>query len=349
MTNANGTCILSHTYFCMEEGRCPRNDHWPYQPRPRPHHRETWQKFVDTLCNVPTLHLKTPLGIWYCPPSNRWQAYYDSSLQVILIQQHHQWHHYPTYNKYRRFWIIPRNQCSIDNTPPHGLQNLQPIDIIKTTQNYYKVTIPIPITTTITRPPNITLWHQYSATLTSWDKQIVQATTPDLPQLLSRISTNNENWIAVHDGSYYNNQGSYAWTIQHHTNKIISGKGQVSGNPITSFRAELHGLVAWHCCLFHLTNFYDIMAKITIQPYSDNTKVVEYHQHILNNTLPKVSFFDDHDYFLQLQLYQQKLNHRGIHILPTKKVTYQKHSKEADHPIEILLLQQMDNLSLIHI
>ena len=114
----------------------------------------------------------------------------------------------------------------------------------------------------------------------------------------------------------------------------------MTGNPLTSFRAELHGLVAWQCCLFHLTQFYDIKAKITIQPYSDNTKVIDYHHHIINNTLPRDPYFDDHDYFSQLQ---QELKQREVTILLTNKVNCAKDTKEVDQPIEVVLLNQMDN------
>ena len=68
LTNAAGTQILSSIYFCMEEGRLSSTDHWPYQPRPGPHHRATWQKYMDTLCLKPTLELKTTLGRWQITP-----------------------------------------------------------------------------------------------------------------------------------------------------------------------------------------------------------------------------------------------------------------------------------------
>ena len=140
ITNAYGTELLSSSYFCMEEGRVTDNTLWPYQPRPEPHHRTKWQKFLDYLCHAPTLQLKQPLGIWYKQPLHRWTAYYDPQLQSVMILDQNEWQHYTTVNKYRRHWIIPRNQVSIDTTHPSQILQCQPMDLLRSTSTYYKVT-----------------------------------------------------------------------------------------------------------------------------------------------------------------------------------------------------------------
>ena len=117
----------------------------------------------------------------------------------------------------------------------------------------------------------------------------------------------------------------------------------MTGNPITSFRSEIQGLLAWHCCMFHLTQFYDIKASITIQPYSENKKVIEYHHHITQQTIPNYPFFDDHDYFLQLQVYQKELATRGITILSTKKVKCSTRKLDDEILLEESLIRLMDD------
>ena len=91
VTNAFGTELLSSSYFCMEEGQGKESTMWPYQPRPGNHHRKIWQKFLDQLCQIPTLQLKQPLGIWYDRSLNRWNAYYDPQLQSVLVCDQNGW------------------------------------------------------------------------------------------------------------------------------------------------------------------------------------------------------------------------------------------------------------------
>ena len=144
LTNASGTSVTSMIYFCMEEGRKTNEEYWPYQPRPGPYHREKWQQFLNTLCKTPTLHLKVPLGMWLRSPPKCWEAYYDPMLGIVLILHNHKWQHYGHYIRERRHWRVPQSQPSIDHTPPDQLQDLQPVDIIRTTVTHFTITIPIP-------------------------------------------------------------------------------------------------------------------------------------------------------------------------------------------------------------
>ena len=80
----------------MEEGICPSSELWPHQPRPGTLHRETWQKFLDQYCHIPTLKLKTPLGQWKEPIPFRWQAYYDCQMQAAVVKTDCNWKHYNT-------------------------------------------------------------------------------------------------------------------------------------------------------------------------------------------------------------------------------------------------------------
>ena len=94
LTNARGDSILPSVYFCMEEGRLRTSMLWPHQPRPGPRHRTKWQQFIDMLCTVPTYMLNRPLGMWIKPSKRKWDAYYDPTLNTVLILQNNQWYHY---------------------------------------------------------------------------------------------------------------------------------------------------------------------------------------------------------------------------------------------------------------
>ena len=104
----------------------------------------------------------------------------------------------------------------------------------------------------------------------------------------------------------------------------MEGQGMAPGNPTSAFRAELFGLVAWHCGLYHIFEYYGLSSDITIQPYSDNTKLIVYHQHIINNTVPTDAYIDDYDIFKLLQHYHQKLHPHVFNIALVKKYRFEK-------------------------
>jgi len=70
--------------------------------------------------------------------------------------------------------------------------------------------------------------------------------------------------------------------------------------------------------------------------------VIDYHNHIIQQSLPLTTFFDDHDYFIQLQFYQQELAARGIQILVAKKVACSHTQDEEEITLEESLIRLMD-------
>ena len=101
ITNAQGTLIFSHMYFCMEQGQLHSDKLWPKQPQLGPRHRAKWQKFLDQFCNILSLVLRQSLGQWIKSPPKRWEAYYDPSLCTVLIQRSNRWIHYSEIQKGR--------------------------------------------------------------------------------------------------------------------------------------------------------------------------------------------------------------------------------------------------------
>ena len=340
ITNASGTEILSDKYFCMEQQNS--NILWPYQPRPGPQSRDKWQRFIDHLCFVPTLQLKTPLGLWLRRPSYRWQAYYDNTLQTVAIYDNYKWSHYQIINKHCRHWMIPRDQLVLDNTDPQHISNCEPMDLLRKTRTYYKVSPPVPILSPPPAPGRPTTWKQYVGTLNKWEMHNIQAMS-DTSSNWHYLLRHEEHWIAISDGSYFHNRGAYSWVIHDKINTLFMGKGYSSGNPITPFRAELHGIVAWYCCLVHIATYYDIHTKIQIQPYTDNVKVINYHRHIIQQTAPHSPYFDDYDYYIMLQKYHEILQQHGICITLAEKVHRIK--TKDDSNIINTLHQKMDTIA----
>jgi len=157
--------------------------------------------------------------------------------------------------------------------------------------------------------------------------------------------TTDEQWIIVHDGSYHASHATYAWKLIHHSTSILQGCGTAPGNPSTALRAELYGLMAWYCSLYHIFKYFDITPQVHIWPYLDNnTKLIKYHTHVLDDTIPNESYIDDYDILLLLKHYHSHLVKGRLQIhhitkihLPTKDKT------KLTDPIQ-LQFQQVDQM-----
>jgi hypothetical protein len=71
--------------------------------------------------------------------------------------------------------------------------------------------------------------------------------------------------------------GSYAWVLAGRGKPIlVNGEGQVWGNPMTSYRAEAFGKLAWICFLNRFIQLNKVKVKCTIKSYCDNEAVVKH-------------------------------------------------------------------------
>ena len=89
--------------------------------------------------------------------------------------------------------------------------------------------------------------------------------------------------------------------------QITTGSGMVTGNPTTAFRSELYGIAAWYCCVSHATQYIQNDHPLTIVPYTDNNKVIQYHQQVLYQEAEPTAFMDDYDLFIMIQKYHHHL------------------------------------------
>ena len=138
LVNAQGTHILSDAYLCHPHGQLPTTTLWPYQTRPGIKHRLVWQMYLDKWCDPHSRKLHQPLSTWLIDNHmNRWQAYYDNNLQVVLITENNVWNHYQPITKQRHQWIISKYDTIVNNTNPNQLPHIQPLDIILENENYY--------------------------------------------------------------------------------------------------------------------------------------------------------------------------------------------------------------------
>ena len=102
--------------------------------------------------------------------------------------------------------------------------------------------------------------------------------------------------------------------------QINVGTGIVTGKPTTAFRAELYGVTAWYCCLYHLHHYLQYSPTASIKAYTDNTKVISYHHLICNKEDPPTAFIDDFDLFQMINKYHHHLINAGFKISEIGKV-----------------------------
>ena len=89
--------------------------------------------------------------------------------------------------------------------------------------------------------------------------------------------------------------------------------------------------------------YYNLRPTLEIQAYTDNTKVIEYHNSPTYENLPHQQFFDDYDYYLLLHDYKRKLIQRGIIIHPIHKVKSVKSTSAEPPDLPHKLHRQMDS------
>ena len=141
------------------------------------------------------------------------------------------------------------------------------------------------------------------------------------------LTNSKQEVIIVTDGSCKNHKASYAWIMHDGLQQITTGSGMVSGNPTTAFRSELFGIAAWYCCVYHATHYLHHDQHFTIVPYTDNTKVIQYHQQVLSQEAELTAFMDDYDLYIMIQKYHHQLTTNGVVIKALQKVQSTKTSK----------------------
>ena len=101
---------------------------------------------------------------------------------------------------------------------------------------------------------------------------------------------------------------------------LHKNEGSAPGNPMSAFRSELYGVVTWYCCLVHVMEYLNISSTVHITPYTDNVKVIKYHQHMITKSTQLFPFFDDYDLYYYMESYHKRLIKHGITIQLIQKI-----------------------------
>ena len=274
--------------------------------------------------------------------------YYDQELHTVLIKEDNKWKHYDSIIKHRRVWTILRTTIAIDDTPPQLLTSLTPMDIHKLTSNHIVLNVPdIP---SPSDQPNtyISTWTQYLTTLPSWEQRIINDVSTDLRDIWEPLQHGNTQWTIISDGSYANNNGAYSWVIYNNGKQITQSIGMVPGNPVTAFRAELFGITTWYICISHVLEYFDLTSHIRITPYTDNAKVLQYHNMMTTPETRKPPFFHDYDLVSHMKYHHDRLDTKGIQVLLIQKIDKSHTTPPSSASIPTLLHQQVNRAANQH-
>ena len=73
-------------------------------------------------------------------------------------------------------------------------------------------------------------------------------------------------------------------------------------------------------CLYHLLQYFDIAISIVITPYSDNVKLIRYHNSVIHQQLLGQAYIDDMDLWYLLQKFHTFISTRGVSVNPMIKI-----------------------------
>ena len=113
--------------------------------------------------------------------------------------------------------------------------------------------------------------------LSPWEQNIIQTLDADILALWESLIQLNAIWTIASDGSYTGNKAVYTWLLHTPNKQQYAGTGPITGNPLSAFRAELFGMCSWYCMVTHVITYLQLENTIQICPFTDNTKVIQYH------------------------------------------------------------------------
>jgi hypothetical protein len=149
------------------------------------------------------------------------------------------------------------------------------------------------------------------------------------------------------DGGHIDNRGSYGWVMTVAGTVIYKGKGHARGHPMSSYRAEAYGKLAWLLFLNHYCECFDITINCTIRSYCDNKEVIK--QSRFHARMDKVwdCLRPDYDILLEIVHVQDSLRAKAPYMISGQWVKghQDKTTTEERLPLPALLNIKADKLA----
>jgi hypothetical protein len=305
ISNAEGTSIRQDCWELEETGRNHTDELWPRQPRPGPEHRRTWKRFLRETCNE-NCTLNQQLGNWTARPRVEWNAYYDKQRhKAFTTDDFENWYEWDL-EQGRRGWTV-QSPVSVGKPTRWTIEEMEPADLGKARRatmilwhKHAKTPPTRESTEAMPQSPDNTRkkWSRFLKTIPEWEKKLIEQSTvasSDTLSLIEALENPHERITFVSDGGVKDGKGTFGWVAGTSNGAIIAkGEGMVWGNPMTSYRAEAFGKLAWICFVKRFIEYHGIKTECRVRSFCDNESVIRHtrfsHKHLRANTALKADW-----------------------------------------------------------
>jgi hypothetical protein len=337
---ADGTEIRYGIQECSEEARIQSFLLWPRQERPGPKSIQHWKRFLKRICRTDTKRLTLQLSHWHNHAYQKpWDAYYDFQNDTLtttdsdnkIVQFH-------SASKHRKQWVMSSPTQGNENWTP--TDSHIPVDVLHYSGSHCKISIPV-YNLNQQAPSPVCTWYEYVERLPAWESSLIKHMSIQVYTPIQHFSQqNNLDLYIVSDGSVRADKGTFAWVIGSDTKIFITGQGSVFGNRLSSYRAEICGMLAWMQYIYHYSKFLNMNILCNLRPFCDNKTAVD-NLNASHPIGPKDAMSPDYDILcearhslkqLRLQMNVMGFSHVKGHQDQNKKVV--ELSREASLNIE---------------
>lgn len=351
IVTADGRFVQDIYWRCSDAGNNQHSNsrrstlNWPHQQQP---HRKTfaiWKKCINLAFNLGNRQqLPIPLGPWMVPPkesNNKWQYYLEPDSLVLygatardIYDLHTLSNHANRPSSVLKFRNQPDEQvpCLPESAVPVHVEAIQNIlqvrsGFVKRYHSYPGQSNPDPQVSSD--------FDSHINQLPSWKQQLLLHWETVSSESLVKFLTRSECILVASDGSHNLEKGTgcFGAVIGDDNGTVARISGSVPGRPdlISSFRAEMYGILAVYSLLNEVTSFYKLTHQIrstSVQTFVDSKSAIARITKHRESSVP-LGHMMSTDMDIELQILQEikDLEMRGYRFRPIKHVK----SHQDDH------------------
>jgi hypothetical protein len=204
--------------------------------------------------------------------------------------------HLIQYNGISKAWELT-NPSVVDTDWKTVLNDGTPIDVLA--QDATECMISIPMYTRTSQIRNPKTWEEYISALPEWAGSTLQNMHIEEHTPIWLFPEDDHALIyVVSDGSVIDHRGAYAWVIASSNKVLLSGQGSIFDTSMSSYRAEVFGILAWSLYVWHYSQILQLNIPSTWYPFCDNITAVN-SMNDVSDTQPRHSMQSDLDLIVE--------------------------------------------------
>jgi hypothetical protein len=319
-------------------------------------HTKSWQWFLKLWCKDGSRELRQPLGKWRVEPTDRgWNAYYIEATSTAMTKEGDEWREHRILEKHRNEWLLCDHHVTKTESKIRGIAGKIPVEGWLEEDGLVGIGKPQG-STADWKPSGQTTacakdWEEYKAALPECVREILKGCTEihrkDKPDLMDILLSETKVLNICSSGGHINNRGSYGWVMAAAGTVIYQGKGHARGYPMSLYRAEAYGKLAWLLFLNHYCECFGITISCSIQSYCDNLEVIK--QSRFYSRMDKVwdCLRPDYDILVEIVHVQDALRAKAPYMIAGQWIKGHQDAKTAldKVPLPALLNIKADGLA----